>query len=402
MSGRFRLALLTCALVVGCASSEGGVTGTGVSAISGNIVSVTDQRAANDDDTLPFAIRVSIAEVPGIDSTTDADGTFQLSGEFSGSLTLQFAKAADGTPIGPLALEIPAGSQTVVENIEIHTDAAVAERVQPLAVRQFDVVGRVDMIECTADAGGVALITDGGRRRRQLLVTLTTDTELVRRDGTPLTCADLVRGSLVLAEGFVRREDQTLVAVAVVVAPPAPPGPGPQPRPERVRGPVERIACARGLLEVEQQSGAETVRRIVRVTDSTEFRCDPAQLGPCDCGAIAVGARVSVAGLIFPDRPGQITAEVIAIGTLSTPLVTVGPIVRLACTAGGLSVQDDTTGVRVRVALTAGTEIRCRSDLPCRCADLRVRLRVRVEGMRSAAGDPLTADRITALPRRQD
>src|SRR4029077_7664311 len=107
--------------------------------------------------------------------------------------------------------------------------------------------------------------------------------ELCGRDGAPLTCADLVRGSLVRAEGFVRREDQTLVAVAVVVAPPAPPGPGPQPRPERVRGAVERIACARGLLEVEQQSGGETVRRIIRVTDSTEFRCDPAQLGPCDC-----------------------------------------------------------------------------------------------------------------------
>jgi len=85
----------------------------------------------------------------------------------------------------------------------------------------------------------------------------------------------------------------------------------------------------------------------------------------------------------------------------SIPVVTVGPIVRLACAAGGLSVQDETTGLTARVVLTPDTAIRCRGDLPCRCAALHLRLRVRIEGLRPAGGGPLTADRITVLPRRQ-
>lgn len=400
MTGRLLIWLLACVVVVGCASSEGGVTGTGVSAISGNIVSVSDHAAPDESSALPFPIRVSIAEVPGIDSTTDADGTFQLSGDFSGSLTLQFANAIDGTSIGPLALEVPVGSQTVLENIEIHTDAPLAERVRPTAVRQFAVVGRVDMIECAADGSAEALVSDGGRPRRQLLVTLTADTELETRDGTALACADLTTGATVRVEGFVR-DDQTLVALVVVVAPPPLPGPGPQPRPERVRGKVDGVACARGVLEIEQQSGPDTLQRIVRVTDDTEFLCDSTHSGPCDCGAIAVGTRISVAGLIFPDRPGQISAELIVIGATSIPVVTVGPIVSLACAAGGLSVQDETTGLTARVVLAADTAIRCRGDLPCRCAELHVRLRVRIEGLRPAVGGPVTADRITVLPRRQ-
>jgi hypothetical protein len=401
VSGRITLWLLACLVAVGCASSEGGVTGTGITAISGNIVLVSNQAAPDGSGALPFPIRVSIAEVPGIDSTTDADGTFQLSGDFSGSLTLQFANANDGTSLGPLALEIPVGSQTVLENIEIHTDASPADRVQPAAVRQFDVVGRVDMIECSGDGSGVALITDGNRPGRQLLVNLTPDTDIETRDGTALACGDLTKGAVVGAEGFVRREDQTLVASVVVVAPPPSPGPGPQPRPERLRGKVDGVACMRGLIEIEQQSAADILHRIVRVTDSTEFLCESPLSGACDCSAIAVGAHISVAGLIFPDRPGQISAELIAIGTTSVPVVTVGPIVHVACTADGLSVQDETTGLTVRVVLTSDTEIRCRGDLPCRCADLHARERVRVAGVRPGGGGPLTADRITVLPRRQ-
>ena len=63
---------------------------------------------------------------------TAADGTFALTGQFSGAITLQFSNAASGAALGPLPLEIPAGSVTVLENIEIRHRGAGA-RPHPAA-----------------------------------------------------------------------------------------------------------------------------------------------------------------------------------------------------------------------------------------------------------------------------
>jgi len=396
VSATRRIWLLACLVLIGCASSEGGVTGTGVSAISGNIVQVSDQTPGGA--ALPFPIRISIIEAPEISTTTD-DGTFELNGNFSGSLTLDFANAMDGTEIGPLALEVPAGSQTVLENIEIRLDAPRADRVRPQAVRQFDVFGRIDMVECNDEGGGTLLIGVDGRPRRQVLATLIADTQIVNRRGATLACADIVRGANVRVEGFVRRDDQTLIALVVVVAPPRSLGPGPAPRPEQLRGTVAGIACDRGLISIDQRADRESVRRIVRLEVTTEFLCDDPLVNPCDCSAIQIGAPIGVAGVIFPERPGQVSAEVVVIGAASVPVVIVGPIVRLACEQGGLVVRDEASGQGARVAITSATEIRCRRDPACGCADLRVRLRVRVEGVRRVTGGPLTADRITVLAR---
>lgn len=397
MSVMRRIWLLACVALLGCASSEGGVTGTGVTAISGNIVQVSDQ--APEAAALPFPIRISIVEAPGISTTTE-DGTFELSGSFSGSLTLNFANAIDGTEIGPLPLEIPAGSQTVLENIEIRLDAPVVDRVRPQAVRQFDVFGRVDMVECNDEGGGVLLIGVDGKARLQVLATLTTDTQIVNRRGATLACADIARGADVRVEGFVRRDDQTLIALVVVVAPPRLSGPGPAPRPEQLRGTVAAVACERGLISIDQRADRDSVRRIVRLGESTEFLCDDPLVDPCDCSAIRVGAPIGVAGVIFPERPGQISAELVVVGAASVPAVIVGPIVRLACAQGGLVVRDETSGQGARVAITPATAIRCRRDLACSCGDLRVRIRVRVEGVRPLGGGPLTADRIAVLARQ--
>ena len=119
---RLRL-LFVCLLaaLTGCAS-EGGVTGTGIAAsVSGNIVLVSaDAGSAR---TLPFAVRVSVGEAPAVSAVTDEAGTFVLAGAFSGAVTLQFTRADDGAELGPLDLEVPAGSATVLENIVIDTRA---------------------------------------------------------------------------------------------------------------------------------------------------------------------------------------------------------------------------------------------------------------------------------------
>jgi hypothetical protein len=331
--------LLACVLLAGCgAASEGGVTGTGISAISGNIAVVSDSSGANmllgarptmlstagapatppsgavrqsqNQVTLPFPIRVTIAEFPDVTAMTDDGGAFQLDGEFSGDLTLVFTNAQTGAEIGPLALEIPSGSQTVLENIEIRTNAPVAERVQPRAVRQFDVFGHVDMVECAEDGSGTVLLTDNGRPARQFMVVLDEDTEITSRAGSPLTCADIQVAANLRVEGLLRQRDRVLFAVVVVVSASRPPQPGPSPRPERLRGVVHTVSCGRGTVEVDQR-GADPVRRTVRLTDETEFQCAAENPGACDCSAIAVGASIAVTGTILPARPGQVRADVV-------------------------------------------------------------------------------------------
>ena len=391
--------LLACAALAACASSEGGVTGTGLTAISGNITVVREESVSGRDDALPFPIRVTIAEFPDITSTTDAEGIFQLSGEFAGAVTLRFSNATDGAEIGPLPIEVPAGSQTVLENIEIHTAAPPPERVQPQAVRQFDVFGHADLIECDVDGSGTLLLSDDGRPPRQFMVALTADTEIVRRGGAPLTCADVRPGAALSVEGLLRRSDQTIIALRVVVAAPRPPRPGPSPRPERLRGVVHSVSCERGVIQVDQGGTLDPVRRLVRLSEGTEFRCQPDAQPPCDCSAVAIGAPIGVAGTIFPERPGQVQADVVFLQSSAVPIDLTGTITRLACDAGGLAVSEDGTGRGVRIAVHGGTQIRCAAEVLCRCADLRVRQRVRVEGHQPPEGGTVTAARITVLGR---
>lgn len=391
--------LLACAALLGCAS-EGGVTGTGLSAISGNIAVVSEPSALRADPILPFPVRVSIAEFPGIESTTDADGTFELAGAFSGAITLRFADADDGMDLGPLNLEVPAGSQTVLENIEIRTDAPPPERVQPAAVRVFDLFGRADLVECNSDGTGILLVTDSGHPPRQYMVRLTADTDVVARDGAALTCADIGQSGPVRVDGLLRRRDQTVIALLVVVAPPRPPRPGPSPRPERAGGVVDAVSCDRGLVQIDQRNLADPVRRVIRLTDSTEFRCGADVPAPCDCSAIAVGASLAVDGMIFPARPGQIQADVVFLGTTSVSVDMVGTITHLACQINALAIQNIESGQSARVALAADTDIVCRADLPCGCQDLHRGDTVRVQGQRPAEGGPIAADHITVLPSR--
>ncbi len=302
---RRALTLLTILFLAGCAS-EGGVTGTGISAsVSGNIVAV-DQSAAVG---LPFPIRVTVAEVPEVTAVTDNDGTFALRGRFSGAVTLQFSNAASGAPIGPLPLEIPAGSVTVLENIEITTTAPEPDRVQPRAVRQFDLAGRIDLAECGDD--GTLLVTDSARPPRQFLITLTADTDIVSRDGTPLDCSALRAGRRVRVEGFLRLRTLTLVATEVIVAPPPAPAPDAARR-ERFRGSVAAVACDLGQITIAQATDGDVVRRRIRLTPETDIECG-ADPRPCRCAAIAVGDGLRGNGTIFPRAPGLVIADLVTV-----------------------------------------------------------------------------------------
>lgn len=287
------LALLV--LLAGC-GSEGGVTGTGINAsVSGSIVQVGAP---------PVGIRITVAEAPEVTTVAADDGTFVLRGRFAGAVTLLFSDDATGAEIGPLALEVPAGSVTLLENVAIDRSAPPPARVQPLAVRQLDIVARVDLAECDG-TGATVLVSD--EARRQFLVALTAETEIVARDGTALDCAALRVGRRVGVEGFLRLRDQTLVATRVVVAPPRPAAPD-DPRRERFRGVALAVDCALGEVVINQRLDGELIRRLLRLTERSEVRCG-SEMRACGCADIAVGSTVSGSGTIFPRSPGVVIVD---------------------------------------------------------------------------------------------
>lgn len=392
MTIRGALALFLSVALAGCAS-EGGVTGTGISAsVSGGITSVGQPADAA---ALPFPIRITVAQAPAVTTVAAADGTFALRGRFSGAVTLLFSDAATDAPIGPLPLEIPAGSVTLLENIEIDPAAAPAARVRPLAVRQLDVVGRVDLAECVGD-GATVLVSDAARPPRQFLVSVTADTEIQARDGTPLDCVALREGLLIGVEGFLRLRTQSLVATRILVAPPRP-SPPDEPRRERFRGLALAVDCARGELVLAQHPDGESITRRIQLSEATEVRCGTDPPRACGCADIAVGSGIAGNGTIFPRRPGVVVADVVTV-TPAPRVTLLGSIGRADCGRGELAVQDAAPGDRiVRVVLSPATTIQC-GRTACACAALGVRDRVRVEGALLGADPPvLAATAVTVL-----
>ncbi len=309
MTIRRALALLALlAQLAGC-GSEGGVTGTGIAAsVSGSIVQVSDGAAPA---PLPFPIRITVAEVPEVTTVTAGDGTFTLRGGFAGAVTLLFSDADTATAIGPLPLDIPAGSVTLLENIEIDRAAPPDERIRPLAVRQLDIVGRVALAECDGEPASL-LVRDEARPPRQFLVALTADTEILARDGTALDCAALRPGRRVGVEGFLRLRGQTLVATRIVVAPPPAVAPD-EPRAERFRGVAMAVDCGVGELVLAQRLDGEAIRRRVLLDERSEVRCDGAPPRACACADIALGSGIAGSGTLFPRRPGVVVADVLVV-----------------------------------------------------------------------------------------
>ncbi|MGD9762722.1 MAG: hypothetical protein AB7V27_03295 [Candidatus Binatia bacterium] len=392
-----RLVLLCCAALASCLSSEGGVTGTGVSSsVSGNIRLVN---AAAERAELPFPIRVSIEGMPDLTAVTDDEGSFALRGGFSGAIVLTFADASRGASLGGLPLEVPAGSEVILENIEIDPGVPPSERVRPAAVRQLDVFGRLDMVECEGAGAGTVLISDDSAPPHQFLIVLSGETEIAARDGDPLVCDDLEPGMAVRVEGLLRLEDQTTVALLVVTTSARPPrSPGGEPRPERLRGAVVAVDCAAGTVEVEQVVGAEAVSRTVQLFADTEIRCAADPPIECACADIHVGTAVAVSGTISPRRPGVVRAELVTIGQGPLRLELAGRVHRINCADRELTVREERLDEALRVRVSEATVIRCGRQ-PCACTDLQPDDRVRVEGVRSPFDRRvIEALRITRIP----
>ena len=130
------------------------------------------------------------------------------------------------------------------------------ERVRPRAVRQFDVFGRVDLVECDRDGSGTVLLTDDGRAAAPVHGRARPSTpRSSTRAGAPLTCADIAVGRLPARGGISAppRSDARRAARS-----------SSRRRGRRGRGRARapsgcaawstRCRCERGLIEIEQHA----------------------------------------------------------------------------------------------------------------------------------------------------
>lgn len=216
-----RLLLLLGALAaaaLGCGATEGGVVGSGISAatVSGNVVEVDESGAPSGAARVP-RVRVSIEEAAEVSGLTSDAGLFELTGAFAGPVTVRFETTA-GRVLARLAVDVPAGSTVVLEDLEIRP--SLPGGVAPREIRQRDFFGRIAEVSCRA--GGFVLDDDISRPFR---IRLLADTVVVRRDGTAADCTDIVRGMLVLVEGRVLAtpEGREIVAQRVTLGPARPP-----------------------------------------------------------------------------------------------------------------------------------------------------------------------------------
>ena len=365
---------LLAALLAACASSEGGVVGSGISAVTGNVVLVADSAGSSSQNGLPFALQVALDGAPNVVTTTDADGNFSLSGDFAGPITLRFADSRSAAELGQFALEVPVGSTTVLENIEIRPDNPAPTRVTPEVVKQFDTFGRIQTADCGADGSGELLIVDesGAAPTRQFLVRVLTDTEIARADGAPLDCSDLARGDRVGVDG-VLRGDLTIAALQVVVAPQRGPAPETQVRSTQTRGRVSRTDCVAGLLQILDARVDPPFQQLVRIAPGTDFQCLGALPAACACTDIRAGDRIAVQGEIHIARPGRIDAEVVRVETSPQRVVLTGRVVQPHCAAAFVTIDDSSRPpLRFRVLLTGRTRISCdATSSSCRCDDIR-------------------------------
>jgi hypothetical protein len=297
------IGLLIIALASSCATSDGGPVGTGISAsaITGNVVAIEEALSPPQGSgaRIDRVIHVSIDEAPGIEATTDDEGTFELIGEFAGPITLRFRAARiDATR----KLDVPAGSTVVLEDIEIRR-----EQVEAAAVRQLDFFGQTTFVNCE---DGILLVDDRRPQPNQFLVHLLPETIVVDREGRELPCAALQSRSSVKIEGIVRlRTDRTIEALSIIVAPPPPPPNPPVIRAVRFVGTASQIDCGRGLLELA--SANETSR--IRLVRSTQYfhEPQPGRQVPATCSELVQGDHVQGSGLLRLDAPGTIEAQII-------------------------------------------------------------------------------------------
>lgn len=360
--------------LTGC-SSEGGVVGSGISSVSGNVIQV-ELESPGDGGAAALAaptVSVSIDEAPGIETLTGADGAFTLEGDFSGDVTLRFRTADRSTDLATRELNVPEGASVVLEDIGVAPGV-----VDVAAERIVEFRGEVESTDCPS---ATVVVVDDSRRGNRFAMTLIGESEIVTRDGAPLSCSELRAHARVLVEHAVPAGGSAqITALRVVVSPPPPDGP--RSIPVHLRGHAIDVNCETGRIRIDDERLRDHRARLV-VSEATSFVCDGA---PCTCEDVAAGDGLRVDAVIFANDPRAIQAQRIE-RSMRPDVVRVhvaGPVVAKDCTRGGFLVEDPRyREIRIPVQVRPETRFECngRPDLPCSCEALRVRESVAVDGV---------------------
>ncbi len=318
---RLRALLAWAALVVvGCGGAgglgitDGGPVGTGISAsVVGNVVAVEDSDAFGDTASVALVsaatsdpgigdlaalddIEVSLDEFPDVSTSTDADGNFNLDGEFSGALTLRFR--TDGLDVLQ-PIEVPTGGVVVLSDILLDEAGVTTEAGRPL-----DLVGRVRSIDCGA---GTMLVED--RDDKRFDVTLIEETEYVR-GSADAECVDVRENDTVSVDGLQGElERRSLTALSIEIDPD-------DSRPPR----LERQVAVRGdLVAAHCDSSPERVviddgEQLIRIAVPADARIRTMQGRPLACGDLALGDRVTGQGILDLRQPGFLVGQTLIVG----------------------------------------------------------------------------------------
>lgn len=186
------LVLAACGGGGGGFASDGGVSGTGISAVTGNVAAITG------DDGVVAGISVTIAGTDLV-AETDAGGFFSVSGEFDGPVTLVFARPADGLSV-QVDVQVPAGGN--LELADIVLDGASGE-ARPER-REVSFRGRIDAVDCPGDRLFVVSRFESAR----LVFTIRLDRMILRGTADrPIGCDDLRAGMDVVVTGIVQDDE---------------------------------------------------------------------------------------------------------------------------------------------------------------------------------------------------
>lgn len=305
---------LGCGGAGGLGITDGGPVGTGISAsVVGNVVAVEDSDAFGDTASLATTsaaaidpaigdlaalddIEVSLDEFPDVSTSTDADGNFNLDGEFSGALTLRFR--TDGLDVLQ-PIEVPTGGVVVLSDILLDEAGVTTE-----AGRQLDLVGRVRAIDCAA---GTMLVED--RDDTRFDVALLEETEYAH-GGANAACVDVREDDTVSVDGLQGElERRSLTALSVEIDPDGS-------RPPR----LERQVAVRGnLVATDCDSTPERVAiydgdRLIRVALPAAARIRTTQGRNLACEDLALGDRVTGEGILDLRQPGFLVGQTLVVG----------------------------------------------------------------------------------------
>jgi hypothetical protein len=190
MAGGFSFAFLLSLF----ACADGGVGGTGISSVQGNVMEVEPQQGS-------ALGGIVVRELTtGQEDTTTEEGEFRLVGRFPVEMTLLFFPPSAQEP-AMVGLTVPHGSELTLENVRVEDATAVPERIR-VALPPGEVLSDAN---CEEVGGSFELELD------DLVFEVLIDSRTTIVAGR--TCADLTGGSLVKVGGV--QDGLTITATTI-------------------------------------------------------------------------------------------------------------------------------------------------------------------------------------------